>query len=64
MGAAVAQPDRIARELRRAMGVWRKRRDPSALRLAIERLLAPRWRTPERAGRSATSADSIWATIV
>jgi hypothetical protein len=34
------EPDRIARELRRAMGVWRKRRDPSALRLAIELLLA------------------------
>jgi hypothetical protein len=34
------EPDRIARELRRAMGVWRMRRDPVALRLAIERLLA------------------------
>jgi len=40
MSGGVAEPDRIARELRRAMGVWRTRRDPVALRLAIERLLA------------------------
>jgi len=37
-GAAAVDP--VARELRRAMGVWRLRRDPVALRLAIERLLA------------------------
>jgi hypothetical protein len=46
----VAAPDRIARELRRAMGVWRMRRDPVALRVAIERLLA----MPEMAQLAAT----------
>jgi hypothetical protein len=40
MNPGVAEPDRIARELRRAMGGWRMRRDPVALRLAIVRLLA------------------------
>jgi len=40
MSVHVGEPDRIGRELRRAMGVWRLRRDPVALRLAIERLLA------------------------
>jgi hypothetical protein len=40
MSAGVVEPDRIARELRRAMGVWRMRRDRVALRRAIERLLA------------------------
>jgi hypothetical protein len=39
LGPGAAEPDRIPRELRRVMGVWRKRRDPVALRLAIERLL-------------------------
>jgi hypothetical protein len=40
ISSGVAEPDRIARELRRAIGVWRMRRDRVALRLAIERLLA------------------------
>jgi hypothetical protein len=40
MSAGPPEPDRVGRELRRAMGVWRMRRDPVALRLAIERLLA------------------------
>jgi hypothetical protein len=40
MNAGVGEPDRVARQLRRAIGVWRMRRDPAALRLAIERLLA------------------------
>jgi hypothetical protein len=31
--------DRVARELRRAMGVWRMTRDPAELRRAIQRLL-------------------------
>jgi hypothetical protein len=51
IGATVAQPDRIARELRRAMGVWRMRRDPVALRLAIERLLAMPEMTEPRRGK-------------
>jgi len=40
IGAGGVEPDRVARELRRAMGVWRRLRDPVALRLAMERLLA------------------------
>jgi hypothetical protein len=40
MSAGAPEPDRVTRELRRAIGVWRMRRDPVALRLAIERLLA------------------------
>jgi hypothetical protein len=40
MSGGAPAPDRIARGLRRAMGVWRTRHDPTALRLAIERLLA------------------------
>jgi hypothetical protein len=40
MTAASREPDPVAREPRRAMGVWRIRRDPVALRLAIKRLLA------------------------
>jgi hypothetical protein len=38
--AGVVKPDRVARELRRAMGVWRMRRNRVALRVAIEWLLA------------------------
>jgi len=40
MPVGATEPDRIARELRRAICVWRMGRDPVALRLAIERLLA------------------------
>jgi hypothetical protein len=59
IGAGGVEPDRIARELRRAMGVWRVRRDPAALRVAIERLLA----MPEMGGPVGAPVESGAARV-
>jgi len=39
MAEAPAEVDRVVREMRRALGVWRKTRDPMTFRRAIQRLL-------------------------